>query len=100
MVGGLLAKLTHEQAARFSFLLATPVIVGASVLEIPKLLKAETSSEAMPLDVVVGGGLAAGVAAYLSVAFLMHYFRRHDFAALMPFAAYCVLFGAISLALL
>jgi len=99
-VGGLLAKLTHEQAARFSFLLATPVIVGASVLEIPKLLKAETSSEAMPLDVVVGGGLAAGVAAYLSVAFLMHYFRRHDFAALMPFAAYCVLFGAISLALL
>ena len=100
MVGGLLAKLTHEQAARFSFLLATPVIVGASVLEIPKLLRAETSSEAMPLDVVVSGGLAAGVAAYLSVAFLMHYFRRHDFAALMPFAAYCVLFGAISLALL
>jgi undecaprenyl-diphosphatase len=100
MVGGLLAKLTHEQAARFSFLMATPVIVGASVLEVPKLLHAEPSGQSIPLEVTLAGGLAAGIAAYLSVAFLMRYFHRHDFAALIPFAIYCVLFGAASLAFL
>jgi undecaprenyl-diphosphatase len=100
MVGGLLAKLTHEQAARFSFLMATPVIVGASVLEVPKLLHAEASGQSIPLEVALAGGLAAGIAAYLSVAFLMRYFHRHDFAALIPFAIYCVLFGAASLAFL
>ncbi len=100
MVGGLLAKLTHEQAARFSFLMATPVIVGASVLEVPKLLHAEPSGQAIPLEVTAVGGLAAGIAAYLSVAFLMRYFHKHDFAALLPFAIYCLLFGSVSLALL
>jgi undecaprenyl-diphosphatase len=100
MVGGLLAKLTHEQAARFSFLLATPIIFGAAVLEVPKLLRAQAGAQAMPLETVAAGGLVAGIAAYLSVAFLMRYFHQHDFAALIPFAIYCALFGAASLALL
>jgi undecaprenyl-diphosphatase len=100
MVGGLLAKLTHEQAARFSFLMATPVIVGAAVLEVPKLLRGAAAEHAMPLSTIAAGGIVAGIAAYLSVAFLMRYFRRHDFAALYPFAIYCVIFGAISLAVL
>jgi undecaprenyl-diphosphatase len=100
MVGGLLAKLTHEQAARFSFLMATPVIVGASVLEVPKLLHAEPSGQSIPLEVTVVGGMTAAAAAYLSVAFLMRYFHKHEFAALVPFAVYCVLFGAASLFLL
>jgi len=100
MVGGLLAKLTHAQAARFSFLMATPVIFGASALEVPKLLHADPSGQSIPLEVALAGGLAGGVAAYLSVAFLMRYFHRHDFAALIPFAIYCVLFGAASLAFL
>ncbi len=99
MVGGLLAKLTHEQAARFSFLLATPIIFGAALHEIPKLLH-ERLPEATPLETIAAGGIAAGIAAYLSVAFLMRYFQRHDFAALIPFAIYCVLFGTASLALL
>jgi undecaprenyl-diphosphatase len=98
MVGGILAKLTHEQAARFSFLLATPVIAGASVLEIPKLLRGGSAAgQLMPLSTVLAGGVAAGIAAYASVAFLMHYFRKHDFSALNPFAIYCVVFGGISL---
>ena len=67
--------------------------------ETPKLLKASTES-ALPLSTIAAGGVAAGVAAFLSVAFLMHYFRRHDFAALFPFAAYCVLFGSAALVLL
>ncbi len=97
MVGGLLAKLTHEQAARFSFLLATPIIFGASLHEIPKLLHADKLPESTPLGTIAAGGLVAGIAAYLSVAFLMRYFHRHDFAALIPFAIYCVLFGAAAL---
>ncbi len=100
MVGGLLAKLTHEQAARFSFLMATPVIVGAAVLEVPKLLRIGAHETTIPLSTVAAGGVAAGIAAYLSVAFLMRYFRRHDFAALNPFAIYCIAFGALSLVLL
>jgi hypothetical protein len=45
MVGGLLIGLRHEDAARFSFLLATPIIIGASVLEIPKLLHAPAGED-------------------------------------------------------
>lgn len=101
MVGGLLAKLTHEQAARFSFLIATPVILGAAVLEIPKLFHhVAPGAASMPLSTIAAGGVAAGVAAFLSVAFLMHYFKRHDFAALFPFAVYCVFFGSAALVLL
>jgi undecaprenyl-diphosphatase len=100
MVGGLLAKLTHEQAASFSFLIATPVILGAAVLEVPKLLRHASPEAAIPLSTMAAGGVAAGIAAFLSVAFLMHYFRRHDFAALFPFAVYCVMFGSAALVLL
>ncbi len=100
MVGGLLAKLTHEQAARFSFLLATPVIAGASVLEVPKLLHADRGASAMPLSTIAAGGAVAGVAAYLSVWFLMRYFRQNEVSALFPFAVYCACFGSAALVLL
>lgn len=100
MVGALLAKLTHEQAARFSFLIATPVILGAAVLEVPKLLRHAAPESTLPLSTIAAGGVVAAVAAFLSVAFLMHYFRRHDFAALFPFAIYCVFFGSAALVLL
>jgi undecaprenyl-diphosphatase len=92
MVGGLVAGLQHEEAAHFSFLIATPVILGAAVLEIPKLL-------ALPghgiSQLAIVAGAAAGVTAYLSIAFLMRYFRRHDFDdALVPFSIYCWVAGA------
>jgi len=96
MVGGLLAGLHHEQAARFSFLIATPVIAGAAVLEVPKLHHAGGSIGPMALI----AGIVAGVVAFLSVWFLMRYFKRHDFEALDPFAWYCWTFGVVSLALL
>jgi undecaprenyl-diphosphatase len=100
MVGGLLAKLSHEQAARFSFLLATPIIFGAALHEVPKLMHTASLPQSTPLETIAAGGIAAGIAAYLSVAFLMRYFHRHDFAALIPFAVYCILFGAASFAFL
>jgi len=93
MVAGLLADLNHEDAANYSFLLATPVILAAALLEIPDLLGA--GSHVVLLQAVVGGVLA-GVAAYASVAFLVRYFKNND---LRPFGWYCLLFGALCFAL-
>jgi undecaprenyl-diphosphatase len=92
MVGGLFAGLHHSEAAHFSFLIATPIIAGAAVLEIPKL-------HALPghgiTATVVAAGIVAGVTAFASIAFLMRYFRRHNFDdALVPFAVYCGVFGS------
>jgi undecaprenyl-diphosphatase len=98
MVGGLVAGLQHQEAAHFSFLIATPIIIGAAVLEVPKLL-------ALPGHGISGlaivAGVVARVTAYLSIAFLMRYFRRHDFDdALVPFSIYCWVAGAAAALLL
>jgi undecaprenyl-diphosphatase len=98
MVGGLIAGLRHADAARFSFLMATPVILGAAVLEIPKLMKA--GGGAGLSGVALLAGAVAGVTAYVSVALLMRYFRKHDFEALDPFAYYCVAAGTLAVAML
>jgi undecaprenyl-diphosphatase len=89
MVAGLLFDLDHEHAARYSFLLATPVILAAGLLEVPKLFAPEAH---VVLIEAICGGIAAGIAAYLSVAFLTRYFRSND---LRPFGWYCVVVGAI-----
>src|SRR2546425_8627875 len=94
MVAGLLADLTHEAAARFAFLLATPIIFGAGVLKFPDLF---TPLARRHLPVYLLGGVAAGIAAFLSVAYLMRYFRV---GRLDPFAYYCAAFGILSLILL
>jgi undecaprenyl-diphosphatase len=96
IAGGLLLGLTHEAAARFSFLLATPIILGAAVLEVPKLLK---SGEHIT-SVALIGGVVAGVTAFIAIAVLMRWMKSHDFKALDPFAYYCIGFGAISLVLI
>ena len=93
IVAGLLRDLRHEDAARYSFLLATPVILAASVLETPKLFAPDANI--VPLWAVIGG-IVAGVTAYASVAFLTRYFRHND---LSPFAWYCIAAGAVSLVL-
>ena len=91
MAAGLLKGLSHEDAARFSFLLATPVIFAAGVLKLPDLFG--------PLGTgihgqVLVGSLASGVAAYLSVRFLTRYFETRT---LTPFAWYCGIAGLVSL---
>jgi undecaprenyl-diphosphatase len=102
MVGGVVAGLTHKDAARFSFLLATPVIAGAGVLEVPKMLKLAQSGTPIAIDMgtAVVAGLAAGITAWLSVWALMHYFKKNEIEALNPFAFYCWAAGVISLALM
>ncbi|MFD0409422.1 undecaprenyl-diphosphate phosphatase [Kitasatospora sp. NPDC127116] len=88
MSAGILRGLHHEDAARFSFLLATPVILAASVLKVPELFKPENSGVLGP---VLAGSLAAFVAGYVSVRFLTRYFETRS---LTPFAIYCFLAGA------
>jgi undecaprenyl-diphosphatase len=92
MVAGLLRGLSHEDAARFSFLLATPVILAAGALKIPDLFG--------PLGAgihgqVLAGSLASFLSAYLAVRYLTRYFQTRT---LTPFALYCVLAGAASIA--
>ncbi|HUW64135.1 MAG TPA: undecaprenyl-diphosphate phosphatase [Spirochaetia bacterium] len=89
MVGGLIYGYTHEAAARFAFLLATPIILGAAVLEVPKMLKYGHSQVA----IASVGGLVAGIVAFLSVSFLMRYFKKREVEALRPFAYYCLIVG-------
>lgn len=91
MVAGLLRGLSHEDAARFSFLLATPVILAAGLLKIPDLFG--------PLGQgihgqVLAGSVASFVSAYLAVRFLTRYFETRT---LTPFAIYCTLAGIGSL---
>jgi undecaprenyl-diphosphatase len=98
IVGGLLVGLRHEDAARFSFLLATPIIIGAAVLEVPKLLHADTGSAALSGSLLSVAGIVAGLTAYASTAFLMRYFHNHEESpALDPFAYYCCLAGTLAL---
>ena len=89
MVGGLARGLSHRDAARFSFLLATPVILAAGVLKLPSL--AGPAGAGIGGQVVVGA-LVAGVAAYFSVRFLTRYFETRT---LTPFAIYCLVAGVI-----
>lgn len=95
ITGGLLAGFSYEDAARFSFLLATPIIGAASLLEIPELFTAP--GERMFIGQVVVGSLAAGLFAYFSVRFLLKYFETKK---LWPFAVYCIAVGAIAFLLL
>jgi undecaprenyl-diphosphatase len=87
MVAGLLRGLSHEDAARFSFLLATPVILGAGIYKVPELFGSTYQNIRGP---VLVGSLAAFVSAYLSVRFLVKYFETRT---LVPFAIYCLVFG-------
>jgi undecaprenyl-diphosphatase len=87
MVAGLLCDLDHEDAAEFSFLLATPVIFAAALLETRYLVA--PGAHVVLLQALLGGVVAA-VAAYLSVAFLMRYFKSND---LRPFGWYCLIVG-------
>jgi undecaprenyl-diphosphatase len=89
MVGGLARGLSHRDAARFSFLLATPVILAAGLLKVPSLAG---SAGAHIHGQVLVGALVAGVAAYLSVRYLTRYFETRT---LTPFAVYCLIAGGV-----
>ncbi|WP_280332872.1 undecaprenyl-diphosphate phosphatase [Nocardia wallacei] len=90
MVGGLWRGLEREHAAKFAFLLATPAILGAGLLELPELTGPEIVAIRGP---VLVGALVSGVSSALAVRFLERYFRTRT---LLPFAAYCMVAGVLS----
>jgi undecaprenyl-diphosphatase len=90
MVAGLVRGLDHESAANFAFLLATPVILAAGVLKLPDLADPAAAGIRGP---TIAGAIVAGVASYLAVRFLTRYFESRS---LRPFAAYCLVFGLVS----
>jgi undecaprenyl-diphosphatase len=94
LAGGLLVGLAHEDALRFSFLLATPIIGAAAALKLPALLASRHGSA---IGAALLGAISAAFAAYLSVKFLTRYFRTRT---LTPFAIYCFVAGLICLVLL
>jgi undecaprenyl-diphosphatase len=87
MVAGLVRGLDHEDAARFSFLLATPIILAAGVYKLPDLLG--STGDHVRGQVLVGS-ICAAVSAYLAVRFLMRFFETQN---LNPFAVYCLVVG-------
>jgi undecaprenyl-diphosphatase len=87
MVAGMFRGLSREDAARFAFLLATPVILAAGVLKVPDLMG--PMGRGIHGQVLVGSVLS-GVGAYLSVRFLVKYFRTRT---LTPFGIYCIVVG-------
>lgn len=92
IVAGLGVRLTHEDAARYSFLLGTPIIFAAAVLEVPLLFQQAISIQLM----IFVGMVVSGIAAFLSTKFLMKYFET---GRLDPFAYYCWGAGIIALVL-
>ncbi len=91
MVTGLARGLDHEDAARFSFLLATPIILAAGVYKLPDLLG--HNGDGVRPQILVGS-IAAAVAAYLSVRFLTRWFTTRT---LLPFAIYSLVVGVLAL---
>jgi len=89
MVGGLARGLSHRDAARFSFLLATPVILAAGVLKLPSLAG---PAGAHIHGQVLLGAVIAGLASYVSIKWLTRYFETRT---LTPFAIYSLLAGVI-----
>ena len=87
MAGGLVVGLSNEDAARFAFLLATPIIGAAAALKLPELFGSQGNGVRGPAFVAA---LCAALTAYLSVRFLMRFFKTNR---LTPFAAYCLAAG-------
>jgi undecaprenyl-diphosphatase len=92
MTGSLVSGLSYENAARYAFLLATPVIFAAAVLKVPDLF--------MNGGVVLGqaffGAVCSAISAYFSIRFLTRYFHTNR---LSPFAVYCLVAGIVALLL-
>ena len=92
MAGGLVSGLSHENAGRYSFLLATPIILAAAVLKVPDIF----ANGGQGVGEALTGAICAAVSAFFSVRFLVKYFETQS---LRPFAIYCAMAGVVALIL-
>jgi undecaprenyl-diphosphatase len=89
MGGGLIVGLSNEDAARYAFLLATPIIGAAGVLKLPELFG--SAGDGVRGQALVGA-LAAALSTYIAVKFLLRFFQTNR---LSPFGVYCIVAGLI-----
>jgi undecaprenyl-diphosphatase len=89
MGGGLLVGLSNEDAARYAFLLATPIIGAAALLKLPELFGSEGNGVRGP---ALAGAICAAITTYFAVKFLLRWFETNR---LTPFGLYCIAAGAI-----
>jgi undecaprenyl-diphosphatase len=95
ITAGLFRGFTREAATRFSFLLSTPLIAGAVVSHLPKLIKMHKAGGLdLPLSTLVISILVSGVAGYFVIAFFLRYLQTHT---LKLFVGYRLVFGMIIL---
>jgi undecaprenyl-diphosphatase len=93
---GLARGLRRDQAARFSFLLGTPVIFGAGLLQLVDVLQTDPSLVTDQLVLLAAGFAAAAIAGILAIRFLLRYLRNHT---LYIFSAYCLVLGIVTIAI-
>jgi len=92
IAAGLLAGLSRAQAARFSFLLSIPILLGTTLFKVPDLAGESVGASALGV-----GFVAALVTGYLAIAGTISFLQRRG---LLSFAAYCILAGAVAALLL
>jgi undecaprenyl-diphosphatase len=92
MGGGLVAGLSNEDAARFAFLLATPIIGAAALLKLPQLLGSGGDGIRGPAFVAA---VCAGATTFFAVKYLLRFFQT---SSLRPFGIYCIAAGLVCLA--
>ncbi len=111
IAAGMLAGLKRDEAARFSFLLAGPAIVGASIFELRRVVHSKGPADPVGMHlagvaagaapesglVIAIGFMVAFVSGFFAIRFFMRYVADHK---LTPFAVYCWLFGLSMLALI
>lgn len=91
--GGMLRHLDRSAAARFSFLMSIPALLGAGVIAIGDLLADPVLLSSLSLPIIVGF-LAAAISGYLCIRWLLGYLQKRSLGV---FAAYCIGFGALNL---
>ena len=91
IVGGLLRGIDHEGSAHFSFLIALPIILAATAIEVPKLLHADVPHGTF--GIALAAAVLAGAVALASTAILMRWFKQNDRSSLTPFGLYCIAAG-------
>ena len=94
IIGGMLSGVSRSASAEFSFFMAIPIMLGASLLKILKFILAGLSMTSLEAGILVTGILVSFIVSLASIKFLMEFVRRHDFSA---FGIYRIVLGAIVL---
>ncbi len=92
ITGGMLRNLNRSDAARFSFIMSVPVMLGAGLVSIPDLVEVPNLAGFLP--VILTGFVVAAIVGYLAIRWLLSFLRSRS---LFWFAGYCVLLGTVTL---